>query len=156
MKLAIALVVCLSAFAQTPAPAPAFTLQDAAGKRVSLKKYRGKVVLLNFWATWCGGCKQEMPMFDALQQRLGKRKFTVLGVSVDEKGWDVVKPFLASGVKVSYRMALADEALTKDYAVRALPATFLIDKKGNLAAKYTGLVDGQNLEEKVRALVAAR
>ena len=154
MRLVIALVVCLKAFAQDPAPA--FTLQDAAGKRVSLKQYRGKVVLLNFWATWCGGCKKEMPQFDALQQRLGKRKLAVLGVSVDEKGWDVVKPFLASGVKVSYRMALANEALTKDYAVQSLPATFLIDKQGNIAAKYSGVADGQQLEESVRGLLARR
>ncbi|MFN7932447.1 MAG: TlpA disulfide reductase family protein [Bryobacteraceae bacterium] len=154
MKLVIALVVCLGAFAQ--GPVPSFTLQDAAGKRVSLQQFRGKVVLLNFWATWCGGCKKELPQFDALQRRMGKRKLAVLAVSVDEKGWDVVKPFVASLGKVSYRIVLADEALARDYAVQSLPATFLIDKQGNVAAQYTGLVDGQNIEEKVRGVLAAR
>ena len=154
MRLVIALAVCLGAFAQ--APAPSFTLQDATGKPVSLKQFRGKVVLLNFWATWCGGCKKELPQLDTLQRRMGKRKLAVLAVSMDEKGWGEVKPFLASIGKVSYRIGLADSALAKDYSVQSLPSTFLIDKHGNIAARHRGLLEGQDLEPEIRALLAGR
>lgn len=167
MKGIAVLVVCLSAAqaqqplvrasVQTPQAreaSPSFAARDNTGKPVALKKYRGKVLLLNFWATWCGGCKQEMPLFGQLQRGIG-RNVSVLGLSVDEKGWDVVKPFLAS-TKVAYPIALAGQELTNQFRVNSLPATFLIDRKGRIAARYTGLVDQQNLESNVRSLLAER
>src|SRR6202046_367775 len=76
-------------------PAPAFVLTDAAGKKVKLSDYHGKVVLLDFWATWCHGCKQEIPWFSQLEKPYSANGLVVVGVSLDEKGWPVVKPFLA-------------------------------------------------------------
>src|SRR4051812_18456082 len=76
-------------------PAADFALRDAAGKTAELKHYRGKVVLLDFWATWCTGCKQEIPWFAEFQREFGAKRFAVLGVSLDEGGWDILKPFLA-------------------------------------------------------------
>ena len=75
-------------------PAPDFTLKDEAGRDVTLSDYRGKVVLLNFWATWCGPCKIEMPWFVAFQRKYKDQGFTVIAVSLDEEGWDVVRPFV--------------------------------------------------------------
>ena len=78
--------------------APNFTLKDSDGKTVSLSDYKGKVVLLNFWATWCGPCKVEIPWFVEFEQKYKDRGFAVLGVSMDEEGWDVVKPWLQKTV----------------------------------------------------------
>src|SRR5580698_8938037 len=74
--------------------APKFVLQDSSGKTISLNKYRGKVVLLDFWATWCTGCKKEIPWFEAFQSAYAAKGFAVVGVSLDEDGWKVLRPFL--------------------------------------------------------------
>src|SRR5215472_233954 len=75
--------------------APAFVLLDSAGKKAKLTDYRGKVVLVDFWATWCHGCKEEIPWFSQFQKTYGGKGFAVVGVSVDEDGWKVLRPFLA-------------------------------------------------------------
>src|SRR5438552_7014768 len=75
-------------------PAPDFTLNDASGKPIQLSGFKGKVVLLNFWATWCGGCRVEIPWLIEFQQTYGHRGFVVLGVSLDAEGWKLVKPFI--------------------------------------------------------------
>src|SRR6266853_5573477 len=127
-------------------PAPDFALQDATGKTVKIKNYRGKVVLLDFWATWCTGCKKEIPWFSEFQRTYGAKGFAVVGVSLDEGGWNVLKPFLAEN-KVPYRMLLGDEPTAKRYGIENLPDTFLIDRKGRVAAAYrAGLVDKDDLE----------
>jgi thiol-disulfide isomerase/thioredoxin len=89
-------------------PAPKFALKDGSGKTVRLKDYRGRVVLLDFWATWCHGCKEEIPWFSDFQRTYGAKGFAVVGVSLDEGGWNVLKPFLADA-KVPYRMLLGDD-----------------------------------------------
>jgi len=76
-------------------PAADFALRDVAGKTARLKQYRGKVVLLDLWATWCTGCKEEIPWFVELQRKFGTKRFAVVGVSLDDGGWSVLKPFLA-------------------------------------------------------------
>jgi cytochrome c biogenesis protein CcmG/thiol:disulfide interchange protein DsbE len=136
-------------------PAPKFTLQDASGKDAKIADYRGKVLLLNFWATWCGGCKLEIPWFQEFQTSFGSREFSVLGVSVDEKGWDVVKPYLEK-TGVSYRMVVADQSMPQDYSVKALPATFLIDRKGRIAASYFGVVDRSDIETNIQAVLGKK
>ncbi len=137
-------------------PAPAFTLTDNSGKTISLEKFRGKVVLLDFWATWCTGCKKEIPWFSEFQKTYGRKAFVVVGVSMDDGGWKVVKPFLAH-TKVPYRMLLGDDATAKRYGIDAMPDTFLIDQQGNIAAAYTGgLVDRNDVEANIRALLGAR
>jgi peroxiredoxin len=138
-------------------PAPEFLLRDSSGKSLSLKKLRGKVVLLDFWATWCTGCKEELPWFSQFQKTYGPKGFTVVGVSMDDDGWKVVKPFLAH-TKVPYvRILLGDEPMGKRYGISSMPDAFLIDQRGNIAAAYTtGMVDKDNLEANIQALLAAR
>lgn len=133
--------------------APSFALQDAAGKTVQLKNYRGKVVLLDFWTTWCHGCKEEIPWFSEFQKTYGAKGLTVIGVSLDEEGWKVLKPFLAAA-RPSYQMLLGDDPTAKRYGIENLPDTFLIDRKGKLAAAYMGLVDKDNVEANIQALLA--
>lgn len=133
-----------------------FALQDATGKTAKLADYRGQVILLDFWATWCTGCKKEIPWFSEFQKTYGPQGFAVVGVSMDEEGWKVLKPFLAEH-PVPYRMLLGDEATSKRYGIENLPDTFLIDRKGRVAAAYKAvLVDKDNVEAQIKTLVAER
>ena len=163
----IAIVAAASAIAQStvgaalqPAgerkPAADFALRDAAGRKAKLKKYRGKIVVLDFWATWCTGCKREIPWFVELQKKFGTRHLAVVGVSLDEGGWDVLRPFLAK-TPIPYRMVLGDDSIAQRYGIQNMPDTFLIDRRGRVAAAYiAGLVDKDNLETNINALLSER
>jgi peroxiredoxin len=136
--------------------APDFVLQDASGKTAKLEEYRGKVVLLDFWATWCTGCKKEIPWFSEFQKTYGPKGFAVVGVSMDEDGWKALRPFLAEH-QIPYRMLLGDEATSKRYGIESLPDTFLIDRNGKVAAAYKAvLVDKDNVEAQIKTLVSER
>jgi cytochrome c biogenesis protein CcmG/thiol:disulfide interchange protein DsbE len=136
--------------------APDFSLQDSSGKTVTLKEYRGKVVLLDFWATWCHGCKQEIPWFSEFHKTYGAKGLAVVGVSMDEGGWNVVKPFLAEA-HVPYQMLLGNDATAQRYRIQTMPDTYLIDQEGRLAAAYPGgVVDKGNVEANIKALLAKR
>ncbi len=135
-------------------PAPGFALDDATGKTAKIQDYRGKVVLLDFWATWCTGCKMEIPWFSDFQAAYGAKGFAVVGVSMDEDGWKVLRPFLDSH-HVPYRMLLGNPPMAKQYGIRNLPDTFLIDRQGRVAAAYKeGLVDKDNVELNIKALLS--
>jgi peroxiredoxin len=137
-------------------PAPGFALQDVSGKTVDIQDFRGKVVLLDFWATWCTGCKLEIPWFSEFQQTYGEKGFAVVGVSLDEDGWKVLKPFLDEH-KVPYQMLLGDDPMAKRYGIGNLPDTFLIDRQGRVAAVYKeGLVDRNNIEANIKELLSKR
>jgi len=120
--------------------APDFNLKDADGKAVKLSDYKGKVVLLNFWATWCGPCKIEIPWFMDFEQTYKDKNFAVLGVSLDEDGWDSVKPYIQQK-KINYRVMIGTEQVAQMYGeVDSLPTTFMIDREGRVAAVHIGLV----------------
>jgi len=123
--------------------APDFTLKDADGKTVHLSDYKGKVVLLDFWATWCGPCKIEIPWFMEFEQQYKDKGFAVLGVSMDEDGWTAVKPYLQQ-LKVNYRIVLGNDKVGDQYGgVDSLPTTFLIDRQGRIASTHVGLSGGK-------------
>jgi peroxiredoxin len=133
--------------------APAFKLKDGDGRTVSLADYKGKVVLLNFWATWCGPCKVEIPWFVEFEQKFKDRGFAVVGVSMDEEGWEVVKPYLEKN-RVNYRMAVGNDEVAQDYGgVESLPTTFLIDKQGRIAKTHIGLVSKSDYENEIVQLL---
>lgn len=137
-------------------PAPQFTLHDSAGATVKLAEYRGKVVVLDFWATWCTGCKMEIPWFSEFQKNYGAQGLAVVGVSMDEGGWSVVKPFLAE-TRIPYPILLGDSGAAQHFGIESLPDTFLIDRRGRVAAAYKArLVDRNNIEANIKALLAER
>lgn len=136
-------------------PAPELALKDSSGKTVSLKKYRGKVVLLDFWATWCHGCVTEIPWFSEFDRKYAREGLAVVGVSLDEDGWKVVRPFLEK-TKVRYRMVLGNDTIAKMYGIGNMPDTFLIDRHGRIAASYAGLVDKDNVETNLKTILSQR
>lgn len=134
--------------------APSFALKDAAGKTVTLAKYRGKVVLLDFWATWCHGCKEEIPWFSEFHKTYAREGLAVVGVSLDDDGWKTLRPFLAQ-TKPPYRIILGNDSVAKSYGIESMPDTFLIDRHGRIAAVYrAGLVDRANIEANIKELLA--
>jgi peroxiredoxin len=139
-------------------PAPTFGLENSRGKAVRLSGYRGKVVLLDFWATECGGCVREIPWFMDLAQAYQKKGLAVVGVSADvlyenlkdsKEGWSKVRPFVQAH-KVNYTILMGDVRVTKSYDIQALPFTYIIDKRGRIAGAYPGLVDKDNLETNIK------
>ncbi len=138
-------------------PAPDFKLQDASGATVKLSDYRGKVVVLDFWATWCGPCKIEIPWFMEFEKTLKDRGFAVLGVSMDDDGWNVVKPYIQER-GVNYRILLGNDQVGQAYGgVDSLPTTFLIDRSGRIASVHVGLSSSkEQLKDEILALLNAR
>jgi peroxiredoxin len=145
--------------------APSFRLADTSGKWVRLSDFRGKPVVINFWATECGGCRQELPTFVELSGAYKDMGLMVVGVSMDisysdlksaKEGWTRVKPFIAAhGMK--YQIVLDDGSAEKAFNVTALPSTYLVDRSGRIAAAYVGVVvDPANLEANIKALLAER
>jgi peroxiredoxin len=133
--------------------APDFALKDGDGKLVHLSDYRGKVVLLDFWATWCGPCKIEIPWFKEFQRKYQERGLVVLGVSMDDEGWEVVKPFVARE-KMNYRVCIGNDQTAQLYGgIDALPTTFLIDREGKIAAVHVGLADRKEFENGIEQLL---
>lgn len=134
------------------AAASDFSLPDAQGKDIRLSDYRGKVVLLDFWTTYCGACNIEIPWFIEFQNTYKDRGFTVLGVSLDEQGWKVLRPFLEEK-KVNYPVVLGGGEIADRYGIQALPTTFLIDRQGKITASHVGLIDKSQFEADIEALL---
>jgi cytochrome c biogenesis protein CcmG/thiol:disulfide interchange protein DsbE len=133
--------------------APDFTLKDADGRTVRLADYKGKVILLNFWATWCGPCKIEMPWFMEFERKYKDQGFNVVGVSMDEEGWTVVRPFILD-MGVNYRILQGSDSIAQLYGgLDALPTTFLIDRDGKVAATHVGLAPKSDFENGIKELL---
>jgi len=142
--------------------APDFAFKDADGKMVRLSDLKGKVVLLDFWATWCTPCKVEIPWFNEFHKKNAETDFAVVGISMDDKGWEVVKPFLAK-MAIGYRVVIGDDKTADVYAktdpklspgLDQLPTTFLIDREGRIAAAHEGLTGKNHFEEGIKQLLA--
>lgn len=137
-------------------PAPDFSLKDVHGRTVKLSDYKGKVVLLNFWATWCGPCKIEIPWLIDFETRYKDRGFAVLGISMDEEGWDVVKPYIERR-KVNYRVVIGNDEVADLYGgVASLPTTFILDREGKIAGVHVGLVSKSVYQDEIEQLLETK
>src|SRR5206468_1390324 len=118
--------------------APDFTLPDLDGKPVSLSTYQGKVVVLDFWATWCPPCREELPHFQTLHTQYRDKGFEILGIAMDENAADVVPGFLKDR-NIKYTNLLADGKIEELYGpIAGLPTTFIIDRHGTIRKQITG------------------
>ena len=136
-------------------PAPEFALKDSSGAMVKLSDFRGKVVLLNFWATWCAPCKVEIPWFIGFEREYKDRNFEVLGISMDDDGWKAVGPYITRS-KINYRVLIGGEDLGTLYGgVRALPTTFMIDREGRIARTHVGLAARSTYQHEILGLLGS-
>jgi len=139
--------------AEARAAAPSWELNDVGGKPLKLSDFKGKVVILDFWATWCPPCRAEIPGFVALQNKYADKGLTVIGVSVDEQGPSVVKPFMRQ-LKMNYPVVMADQKIIADYGgIEAIPTTFIIDREGAIVSVHQGYTDGATLEKEIQSLL---
>ena len=129
------------------------SLANTDGKAIRLSDHRGKVVLLDFWATWCAGCKVEIPWFMEFQRKYEPQGLRPLGVALDEKGWETVRPYLVEH-PISYPVLVGDAtAIAKQYNIGALPMTILIDRRGRIAQTHIGMVDRAAFEKDLSQLL---
>ena len=135
-------------------PAPDFSLTDSSDTPIKLSAYKGKVILLDFWATWCGGCKVEIPWYVEFQNKYRDAGLSAIGVSMDADGWKSVKPFLAEH-KLNYPVVIGNDDLGEQFGLVNMPLTLLIDRNGNIAESHAGVVDKDSFEAKIRGLLQA-
>ncbi|MSU51600.1 MAG: TlpA family protein disulfide reductase [Opitutus sp.] len=134
-------------------PAPAWKLQDVNGQVLSSEQFKGKVVVLDFWATWCGPCRMEIPGYVELTRKYGKDGLVIIGVSVDQGGPEVVKPFSAK-MGVNYPIVMANEQVKAAFGgIEAIPTTFIIDRAGVVRHKKVGAEETAEYEQKILAVL---
>ncbi|MEO7724373.1 MAG: TlpA disulfide reductase family protein [Chthoniobacterales bacterium] len=155
---ALLFVFCLTTSAapetpQTSMAAPDWQLKNLEGKPVKLSDFKGKVVLLNFWATWCPPCREEIPDLVSLQRQYAARGLVVLGISMDEGGPARVASF-AKRFEITYPIVMGDEKTSAAYGgIQVLPTTFIIDRKGNVVDGLQGATDRAGFEEKIKPIL---
>jgi peroxiredoxin len=132
--------------------APAFSLRDLAGRPLDLADYRGKVVVLDFWATWCVPCRQEVPHFVALQKKYGSEGLAVIGISLDDEEKPVRTFYKEFGM--TYPVAMGNAAMAEQYGgILGLPVTFVIDRQGRIRFRHDGQTDAAVIEREVASLL---
>jgi len=131
--------------------APDFVLKHVNGGDFRLSSLKGKVLILNFWATWCSPCRDEIPDLIALQKEYEGKGLVVVGVALDGRS-EAVKSFVEKW-GINYPIVLADEKTTKDYGILGIPVSFIIDREGNIMEKHIGRVDRIALEKKLGPLL---
>ena len=137
-------------FASNAEPAPKLVIHDLAGKVTSMDDLKGKVVLVNFWATWCPPCRAEVPELIALQKKLGD-KLQIIGISEDDSIDDVHQ--YIQKMSINYPVVMSTSEIVQAYGgVAALPTTFVLDPEGKVVQRHLGLLDAENTEMEVRAL----
>lgn len=146
-------IIAMSA-TEVQSPAPDFALKSNSGENIRLSELRGEVVLINFWATWCGPCRQEMPILSALHDKYKSMGFIVLGINVEEESAAARK--LLKELPVSFPVLFdTDSSVSKQYRVAAMPSTVLIDRNGNMRYLHRGYRSGLEdiYVEQVRELI---
>ena len=138
-------------------PAPNFKVVSTTGQSISQDNYRGHVLILDFFATWCQPCRKSIPHLVELNRKYGKQGLQILGLSLDDDGEQAVRSF-ADVYKVNYPLALAGEPTTIAFGIRSVPIMYLIDKKGTVVEVYRGFSDdsARSVEQVIKRLLAEK
>ena len=133
--------------------APDFTLRNGDGEAYSLSDFKGKMVILNFWATWCPPCKREIPDFIELYEKYEEQGLVILGVSVDQGGWMVTKEFVDKA-GINYPIVMANRDVIYQYGgIKSIPTTYVINQKGHIAGQFTGYRSKNVWEEQIKSVL---
>jgi peroxiredoxin len=139
--------------------APVFSLPDMNGRKVDLVSFKGQVVVLEFWATWCAPCREEIPLLNQIYKVYREKGVVVIGISLDRKPPREVKKFLDE-IQVEYLNVMGDEETLEKYSqvanmgpIRGIPATFVIDRQGKICQRYMGLTEKRILQEAIEAVL---
>jgi peroxiredoxin len=162
LVVALVSVVASFNFGGSRQPAPAVSFRNLQGQTVKLSQYRGKVVLLNFWATWCDSCRSEIPELIEMQKQFGSRGFTVLGVAMDESSNATVQlyaeepQFNVDGQKMAmnYPIVLGSEDASLKFGnIGSFPTSFVISRDGKIVREYFGSIEGQGVHQLIEKLL---
>ncbi len=149
-------MACTTTYSAGPGlrkPAAEFALKDSDGKTVKLSDYEGRIVLLDFWATWCGPCKVEEPWLKEFERSFKDKGFAVLAVSMDEDGWDAVRPYIAAH-QLNYRVLMGTPEVESLYpGMEAWPYTYLIDRSGRIAWSHMGVASKPAMRATIEQLL---
>lgn len=153
VALAAGAVTLRGTVSSSPAPAaaaPSWTLKDLEGRDVSFGQFKGKVVVVDFWATWCGPCVMEIPGYIEMQRKYGPDGLVIVGVSLDQKGPAHVKKF-AEAKGMNYTLVMGDDVVVEAFGgVEAIPTTFLVDREGKIVHRKTGAMAHDDYEKLVK------
>ncbi len=149
----VLLLGCTTRTDRSSASAADFKLQDLDGKTVRLSDFKGKPVLIDFWATWCPPCRASIPEIEKLYKKYSSKGLVVFGISLDEGDWDAVKSFAAE-VGITYPVLKANEDVASQFQVRSIPMVVIFNKEGKIVKRYLGLSgDDTELEQDVKAVL---
>jgi cytochrome c biogenesis protein CcmG/thiol:disulfide interchange protein DsbE len=153
--LALAVPLPASAMIRKGDPAPPLKVVSTSGQSITLANYKGYVLVVDFFATWCSPCREAIPHLIELNGKYSKQGLQVLGLSADEDGEKVVRDFVAEK-RITYPVAMASESLISDYGLRSIPTMYVINKKGIIAERYMGFSDetARSMEALIKRLLA--
>ena len=155
IALLLSFPVQLHAAVRTGQQAPAFKVTTTSGQVVTLENFRGRILVIDFFATWCHPCRKSIPHLVELNRKYGGQGLQIIGLSADEDGDKIIKSF-TNEFHVTYPVALAGDLTVADYGVRSVPVMFVLDKKGKIAGIYRGFSDetGRSVEQLVKRLLS--